>query len=66
MLQDVEAGRSVEIEALIGAVIELGRLTATPCPHIDAVYTCVKLLDRTMVKKGARVAVEKTAVNKAA
>ncbi len=66
MLQDVEAGRSLEVEALIGSVIEMGRLTATPCPHIDAVYACVKLLDRTMTKEGARVAVEKVAVDKAA
>ena len=66
MLQDVEAGRSLEVEALIGSVIEMGRLTDTPCPHIDAVYACVKLLDRTMAKEGARVAVEKVAVDKAA
>ncbi|MCH8036807.1 MAG: oxidoreductase, partial [Proteobacteria bacterium] len=66
MLQDVEAGRSLEVEALIGSVIEMGRLTATPCPHIDAVYACVKLLDRTMAKEGARVTVEKVAVEKAA
>ena len=38
MLQDVEAGRPIEIEALVGAVVELGRLTETPTPHIDAVY----------------------------
>jgi len=37
MLQDVEAGRAMEIEALVGAVVELGRLTDTPTPHIDAV-----------------------------
>ncbi|MFQ6017190.1 MAG: 2-dehydropantoate 2-reductase [Kiloniellaceae bacterium] len=66
MLQDVEAGRSLEIEALVGAVIELGRLTDTPCPHIDAVYACAKLLDRTMAEEGARITVEKIAVEKAA
>lgn len=44
MLQDVEAGRSMEIEALVGAVVELGRLTQTPTPHIDAVYALVSLL----------------------
>ncbi|MFQ5775813.1 MAG: 2-dehydropantoate 2-reductase [Kiloniellaceae bacterium] len=66
MLQDVEAGRSLEVEALVGAVIELGRLTDTPSPHIDAVYACVKLLDRTMARHGARVAVEKVSVGQAA
>jgi 2-dehydropantoate 2-reductase len=57
MLQDVEAGRPLEIEALIGAVIELGRLTTTPTPHIDAVYACVSLLNKTLADKGGRLAV---------
>ncbi|HLB16616.1 MAG TPA: 2-dehydropantoate 2-reductase [Burkholderiales bacterium] len=48
MLQDVEAGRDPEVDALVGAVIELGRLTGTPTPHIDAVHALVKLLGRTM------------------
>jgi 2-dehydropantoate 2-reductase len=48
MLQDVEAGRDPEIDALVGAVIELGRLTNTPTPHISAVYACVKLLSKTI------------------
>ena len=48
MLQDVEAGRDPEIDALVGAVIELGELTGVPTPHIDAVYALVKLLGRTM------------------
>ena len=50
MLQDVEARRSLEVEALIGAVIELGRLTNTPSPTIDAVYACVKLLDKSLTR----------------
>jgi 2-dehydropantoate 2-reductase len=45
MLQDVEAGRTTELEALVGAVIELGRLTATPVPRIEAVYACMRLLE---------------------
>lgn len=48
MLQDVEAGRALETEALIGAVLEMGRLTATPTPYIDAIYAAVKLLGRTI------------------
>ncbi|RZL62749.1 MAG: 2-dehydropantoate 2-reductase [Variovorax sp.] len=48
MLQDVEAGRAPEIDALVGAVIELARLTDTPTPHINTVYSLVKLLARTM------------------
>jgi 2-dehydropantoate 2-reductase len=44
MLQDIEAGRSTEVDAIIGAVAELGRLTQVPTPRIDAVYASVKLL----------------------
>jgi 2-dehydropantoate 2-reductase len=51
MLQDVEAGREPEIDALVGSVAELGRLTATPTPHIDAVYALVKLLAHTMAEE---------------
>lgn len=45
MLQDIEAGRATEADALVGAVAELGRLTGTPTPHIDTLYACVKLLE---------------------
>jgi 2-dehydropantoate 2-reductase len=48
MLQDVEQGRALELEALVGAVVELGALTGTPTPHIDAVYACAGLLARTL------------------
>jgi 2-dehydropantoate 2-reductase len=55
MLQDVEAGRAPEIDALVGAVVELARLTETPTPHIDTVYSLVKLLARTMEEQRGRV-----------
>jgi 2-dehydropantoate 2-reductase len=55
MLQDVEAGRAPEIDALVGAVVELGRLTDTPTPHIDTVYALVKLLAKTMDEEKGRV-----------
>jgi 2-dehydropantoate 2-reductase len=48
MLQDVEAGREPEIDALLGSVVELARLTDTPTPHMDSLYALVKLLARTM------------------
>lgn len=57
MLQDVEAGRALEIEALIGAVIELGALTGTPTPHIEAVYACVSLLNKTLSDKRGRLSI---------
>jgi 2-dehydropantoate 2-reductase len=55
MLQDVEAGRAPEIDALVGAVVELARLTDTPTPHIDTVYSLVKLLARTMQDQRGQV-----------
>ena len=48
MLQDIEAGRAPEIDALVGSVVELGQLTGTPTPHIDTAYALVKLLAKTM------------------
>ena len=61
MLQDVESGRSLETEALIGAILELGNLTETPAPAIEAVYACVKLLNKVMVLEGAAVRVSAAA-----
>ena len=48
MLQDVEAGRTPELDALLGSVVELGRLTHTPTPHIDTVYGLTHLLARSV------------------
>lgn len=56
MLQDIEAGRAPEIEALVGSVIELGRLTATPTPHIDAVYALTKLLAQSTAPQSSPAA----------
>jgi len=61
MLQDVEAGRAPEIDALVGAVVELARLTDTPTPHIDTVYSLVKLLARTMEEQRGRVCLHEMA-----
>jgi 2-dehydropantoate 2-reductase len=44
MLQDLEAGRSLELEAVVGAVVELGERLGLPMPHTRAVYACTKLL----------------------
>ena len=61
MLQDVEAGRGVEIDALVGSVIELGKLTQTPTPHIDTVYALVKLLAKTMAEESGNLKLQKAA-----
>lgn len=55
MLQDVEAGRAPEVGALVGSVVELGRLTQTATPHIDTVYALVKLLAHTLSQNNGRV-----------
>jgi len=44
MLQDLEAGRPLELEALVGSVVELGERLGLPMPYTRAVYSCVKLL----------------------
>ena len=43
MLQDLERGRPLEIEALVGSVAELARLTGVPTPAIDNVLALVRL-----------------------
>ena len=60
MLQDVEAGRALEIDALVGSVMELGLLTQTPTPHIDAVYACTSLLANMLRESSGRLAISKT------
>ena len=51
MLQDVEAGRRLEVAPLIGAFVELGRLTETPMPATEAVCSLVSLLDARLGKE---------------
>ena len=48
MLRDVEAGRAIEVDALVGAVVELGGLVGVPTPTITAIYQAAKLLDATL------------------
>jgi 2-dehydropantoate 2-reductase len=45
MLQDLEAGRPMELEAVVGAVVELGERLGVPMPTTRTVYACAKLLD---------------------
>jgi 2-dehydropantoate 2-reductase len=55
MLQDVEHGRALELEALVGSVVELGRITETPTPTIDAVYAATSLLSATLAAQRGRL-----------
>lgn len=44
MLQDIEAGRPIELEALLGAPIELARRANVPVPTLDALYVMTRLM----------------------
>jgi 2-dehydropantoate 2-reductase len=56
MLQDVQAGRALELAALVGAVVELAQVTATPVPHIAAVHAATQGLAHKLATDGARLA----------
>ena len=58
MLQDVESGRALEADALLGSVIELGRIVNVPSPHLDSLYAVVKLLGETLAREKGRLVVE--------
>jgi 2-dehydropantoate 2-reductase len=44
MLQDLEAGRPLELEPLLGAVVELAGKTGVAVPRLESLYACAKLL----------------------
>jgi 2-dehydropantoate 2-reductase len=48
MLQDLEQGRPMEVEAIVGAVTELARLERIPTPTIDAVHALISGRDATL------------------
>jgi 2-dehydropantoate 2-reductase len=48
MLQDVEAGRPLEVEALVGSVVELGGQLGVPVPALDVVCRLTRQLDKTL------------------
>ena len=60
-LQDVETGRTLELDALIGSVVELARLTATPTPATDAVFACASLLAKRLADEKARLQLQRLA-----
>ena len=58
MLQDIEAGRAIEADALIGAVIELGRIVGVAAPCLEAIYALVKLTAKTLHDERGRLKIE--------
>jgi 2-dehydropantoate 2-reductase len=53
MLQDVEAGRPLELAPLIGAFVELGQLTQTPMPATETVHSLVSLLNARLIEEAS-------------
>ena len=48
MLQDVEVGKPLEIDGMLGAVVELAEMTDVDVPTLRALYACVRLLNKTI------------------
>jgi 2-dehydropantoate 2-reductase len=51
MLQDLEAGRPMELEALVGAVVELGERVGLPMTCTRTVYNCTRLLAQCVARQ---------------
>ncbi len=58
MLQDVEHGRALELEALVGSVVELGRISGIPTPTIEAIHAATSLLGRSLAGQHGRLRIE--------
>ena len=56
MLQDVEAGKPLEIDGMLGVVVELAEMTDVEVPTLRALYACASLLNRTIQDEGVRIA----------
>jgi 2-dehydropantoate 2-reductase len=57
MLQDVEHGRALELQALVGSVVELAQITQTPAPNIEAIHAVAGLLAQTLAQHAGRLAI---------
>jgi 2-dehydropantoate 2-reductase len=57
-LHDVEQGRPLELQAILGAVFELAQMTGTPAPYLEAVYACASLLEKTLADGNGRLRVQ--------
>ena len=55
MLQDFEAGRPMELEAIVGAVVELGDRLGVPMTATRTVYACAKMLNEKRQSSSARL-----------
>ena len=55
MLQDVEAGKPLEVDGMLGVVVELAEMTGVEAPTLRALHACVSLLSRTLQEEGVRI-----------
>ena len=55
MLQDVEVGKPLEVDGMLGVVVELAEMTGVEVPTLRALYACVSLLNRTIQDEGVRI-----------
>ena len=55
MLQDVEAGKPLEIDGMLGVVVELAGVTGVEVPTLRALYACVSLLNKTIQEEDLRI-----------
>ena len=55
MLQDVEVGKPLEIDGMLGVVVELAEMTGVAVPTLRAIHACVSLLNQTMQNEGLRI-----------
>ena len=55
MLQDLEAGKPMEVDGMLGVVIELAEVTGVEVPTLKAIYAAVSLLNKTVQEEGIRV-----------
>ncbi|MFV2031639.1 MAG: 2-dehydropantoate 2-reductase [Gammaproteobacteria bacterium] len=55
MLQDVEAGKPLEIDGMLGVVIELGEMTGVETPSLKALYACVSLLNKKIQQESVYI-----------
>jgi 2-dehydropantoate 2-reductase len=56
MLQDVEAGRRLEIQPILGVLLELAKRSGLPVPTLQTIYDCVRLVDHALAKGPIRQA----------
>jgi ketopantoate reductase len=55
MLQDLEAGKPLELDCITGAVIELAGILDFAVPHTTAIHACARLLDQLRRAEPARL-----------